>query len=155
MAQFLKGRWTRYADPEWGTLLTGRSSLLDEHGKIAETLATVDPTLAMSAEDWLGAARNGVVWRFSGDGILAEYSVHANPERPGSTPSYDMSLKFQLLAVQRRIAADNHAREMRDGDAKGGNSTAEYEKTKARRLETLKLLEANALKRGDRVLAPH
>lgn len=34
VAQFRRGNWQRYSDPELEVLLTGRSSLLDEHGSI-------------------------------------------------------------------------------------------------------------------------
>ena len=155
LAQFRKGQWKRYQDPEWDTLLSGRSSLLDEQGQIADPLMNADPAYAMAAQDWITAAHNGIWWRFVGDGIYAEFVVHADPDRAGAAPSYSMDLKFVLLDVKQKVDADNHAREMRQGDAKGWNSTAQYESGKKERQALIKRLEANALRRGDAVLTPH
>jgi len=51
LAQFRKGKWQRYYDPMWDTLLTGRSSLLNEKGEIASSLLTIDPAYEIPTAD--------------------------------------------------------------------------------------------------------
>lgn len=156
IAQFQKGKWQRYADPEWEVLLTGRSSILDAKGEVGGDLMTIDPNYKMSPEDWRVVARSGGIWRWLGDGVVAKLTVRNSPGADGKD-WYDMELEFELLDVQRKRDADNLARDLKEGDAKGWNSTAEHETNKRKITELNKLLKANAIKRGDAVveIAPH
>ncbi|MCR6480171.1 hypothetical protein NU688_28715 [Variovorax sp. ZS18.2.2] len=63
-----------------------------------------------------------------------------------------MSLEFDLLDIKLKVDAENEARELKQGDAKGWNSTAKLEASKKERAALNKLLEANAVKRGDSVV---
>ena len=153
LAQFAKGKWKRYADPEWDVLLTGRSSILDEAGAIEPGANTIDPNYKFSREDWAQIVRVGPRWRWIGDGVLATLSVNNSPGSDGK-PAYRMHLEFELLAVKRKRDADNLAAELQKGDAKGWNSTAEHQANKKQRAAQLKQLAANAVKRGDAVAQP-
>ncbi|MBC7701641.1 hypothetical protein [Aquabacterium sp.] len=146
--QFQKGKWQRYCNPEEETLLTGRSSLLDENGEIGGNLMAIDPSYKISKADWIKVVRQGPMWRWVGDGVLAELTVNNSPGQDGK-PAYRMTLEFQLLSVKLKRDAENLARELKEGDAKGWDSTARHEADKKARFEQLKRLEANAVKRGD------
>ena len=152
IAQFQRGKWQRYFDPEWDVLLTGRSSLLDEHGKIASVPMTIDPAYKIPAEDWPAVAEKRPTWRWVGDGVLARLRVSGSVGSLGL--SYDISLDFDLLDVKLKRDAENLARKLKEGDANGWNSTAEHESDKKKRAALNKRLIENAIKRGDTVVSP-
>jgi len=157
LAQFQKGKWQRYYDPGWNTLLTGRSSLLNEKGEIASSLLTIDPAYKIPVADWPLIAKKGATWRWIGDGVLADLTI-SNLGGDGESSSdtraidYRMNLEFDLLDIKLKVDAENEARELKQGDAKGWNSTAKLEASKKERAALNKLLEANAVKRGDSVV---
>ena len=156
IAQFAKGKWQRYHDPVWDVLLTGRSSLLDESGQIAPTLRAIDPAYRIPATDWPTVAKNGAYWHWVGDGVIAKLSLTqlGDDGTPGDVRSLDyrLNLEFELLAIMLKRDEENEARENKEGDTKGWNSTAKYEASKKERAALNKRLEANAIKRGDSVV---
>lgn len=152
IAQFQRGKWQRYFDPERDVLLTGRSSLLDEHGKIASVPMTIDPAYKIPAEDWPAVAEAIAIWRWVGDGVLASLRVSGSVGSLGL--SYDISLDFDLLDVKLKRDAENLAQRLKEGDAKGWNSTAKHEADKVKRAALNKRLIENAIKRGDTVVSP-
>lgn len=149
LAQFMKGKWRRYYKPEWNTLITGRSSLLDESGQIDSSLWTIDPAYKIPAVDWPTVADKGAIWRWVGDGVLA--SLHVKNFGSGGKLDYRIDLDFELLDVKLKRDAENEARELKEGDAKGWNSTAKYAAAKKDAQARNRILEANAIKRGDSV----
>jgi hypothetical protein len=152
IAQFQKGKWKRYADPEWDVLLTGRSSILDEAGQVSfSATGAPDPVYKIPREDWLKIAKS-LYLRWVGDGVVAELSVNNSPGVDGK-PAYRMSLEFELLDVKVKRDAENLARDLKTGDEKGWNSTAKHEASKKKKQELNKRLIANAIKRGDTALA--
>lgn len=153
IAQFQKGKWQRYCNPKEETLLTGRSSLLDDKGEIGGTLMAIDPNHKIAKEDWPIVIRNGPVWRWVGDGVLAELTVNNSPGQD-EKPAYRMTLEFELLNVKLKRNSDNLAQELKEGDAKGWGSTARHESEVKARLEQLRRMEVNAIKRGDAVHVP-
>lgn len=62
-----------------------------------------------------------------------------------------MNLSFDLLDTKLKRDAQNEARELKEGDAKGWNITARLEREKKERAELNKRLEFNAIQRGDSV----
>lgn len=151
IAQFTRGKWRRYHDPEWTTLLTGRSSMLDEAGNLANPLRNVDPAYKIPMEDWLVSAPRGIIWRWSGDGVLATLTV-ADMTGSNDSPVYDIDLQFDVMAVKLKRDAENAAQRRKEGDAKGWNSTAKYEADKKAAQARNRVLEENAVKRGDAVV---
>ena len=152
IAQFQRGKWQRYYDPEWDVLLTGRSSLLDERGHIGGDLSTIDPTYKIPTEDWPTVADESPTWRWVGDGVLA--SLHALGYKSSSGLDYTISLDFDLLDVKLKRDAENLAQKLKAGDAQSWNSTAQYEADKKKRATLNKRLIENAIKRGDAVVSP-
>jgi hypothetical protein len=104
LAQFTRGKWRRYHDPEWTTLLTGRSSMLDESGRIAKQLTTVDPEYKIGMQDWIAAMHHGIIWRWSGDGVLATLTVN-NDGSESDKPNYYIALEFDVLDVMQKAGA--------------------------------------------------
>lgn len=152
LTQFSRGKWHRYHDPQWTTLLTGRSSMLDESGRIAKELNTVDPAYKMSTEDWIAAMHQGIIWQWSGDGVLATLTVN-NDGSESDKPDYHIGLEFDVLDVKLKRDAANLARDLKEGDAKGWGSTAKHEAAKKAAQARIKVLEENAVKRGDAVVS--
>jgi hypothetical protein len=151
VAQFQKGKWKRYADPEWDVLLTGRSSYLDEAGQVSSSATGApDPAYKIPKEDWPTVA-SSLHLRWIGDGVVAELTVNNSPGVDGK-PAYRMGIEFELLDAMLKRDAANGAQKRKEGDAKGWNSTNKYEAGKKARAEEMKRLIANALKRGDAVV---
>lgn len=151
VAQFQRGKWQRYGDPQEDVLLTGRSSYLDENGEFQAICMTMDPNFKIPAEDWKILSRKGMLWQWVGEGVLAQLEVFNSPGQDGK-PAYRMALNFYVLEAKRKLWAENLARELKDGDAKGWNSTAEHEANQKRLTETLRKRAAAALKRGDSIV---
>jgi hypothetical protein len=153
IAQFQKGKWKRYSDPEWDVLLTGRSSILNEDGEVDTLPMTIDPNYRIPANEWRSFALKYPIWRWVGDGILATFDIANSPGQDGKD-AYRMNLSFENLDVKLKLDAKNLAEKLAEGDAKGWNSTAEYEASKKAQAEKNKRLIANAIKRGDSVVEP-
>ncbi len=151
IAQFQRGKWQRYGDPKENVLLTGRSSYLDENGEFQDICMTMDPNFKVPIEDWRILSRKGMRWQWVGEGILAKFDVDNSPGKDGK-PAYRMALDFYVLEARRKLWAENLARELKEGDAKGWNSTAEHEANQKELAEILRKREAAALKRGDSVV---
>jgi hypothetical protein len=151
IAQFQKGKWKRHADPEWDVLLTGRSSFLTESGKLKSGASgSPDPNHRLTPSEWL-ALSDSLYYTWTGDGVWAEFAINNSPGSDNK-PAYRMSLRFELLDVKLKRDADNQAQRLKEGDAKGWGSTAEYEASKVKRAAEMKRLIANAIQRGDSVV---
>ncbi len=151
LAQFQKGKWRRYYDPEWDVLLTGRSSLLNESGQFAPMPMAIDPDYKIPAVDWPEVVEKSPNWQWLGEGVIATLQVRSS-ENASMGLSYRMNLEFDLLEVKLARDAENEARRLKEGDAKGWNSTAEHEADKKKAAARIKRLEANAIQRGDSVV---
>lgn len=60
-----------------------------------------------------------------------------------------MTLEYENLAIMSKRDARNLAEKLSKGDKEGWNSTAKYEAGIVKMTEKIKLLEANAVKKGD------
>ncbi|AMM23659.1 hypothetical protein [Variovorax sp. PAMC 28711] len=151
LAQFNKGKWQRYSELEWYTLLTGRSSLLDEQGRLSDELMALDPDYKIPAEDWPLVVKKGPIWRWVGDGVIAKLKVNEyGTEERGL--DYSLGLQFDLVDIANARDAEDLARRLKEGDAKGWNSTVEHEANKKKAAARIKRLEENAIQRGDSVV---
>ena len=152
LAQFQRGKWKRYYDPDWQVPLTGRSSLLDEKGNLARTLSTLDPAYAITEADWPAVAEQNPSWQWLGDGVLARLVVNCAVEAQGLY--YTFNLYFDLLEVMLQHDATNLAAKLQRGDAQGWNSSSKHEQDKKERKELNQRLIRNAIERGDGVDPP-
>ena len=149
LAQFNRGKWVRYTDANWHRLLTGRSSILDERGQLSEELVSIDPVYKIPSLEWPVLAKRGMIWRWTGEGVVAQ--LHVFNTSGEDDFSYDIDLEFESQKVYEARLAKDVADRLKDGDSRGMKLTAKYEADKKARAEQLKRLEANAIKRGDAV----
>jgi hypothetical protein len=153
VAQFKQGKWRRYFLQDQARL-TGRSSILHENGSPDPYAAAPDPDYAIPPEDWSAMMGLGLQWRWLGDGVLATLSASTVGERADGSPDYSIDLDFEDEAIARQTARHNEAEKLKSLDAKGANATAQAQAARIKQQELNKVLEANAVKRGDRVLPP-
>jgi len=158
IAQFQKGKWKRHI-PESCPAVTGRSSLLDETGKWTGN-CPADPDYKLSLQEWLELLQDQnpqkfPKWEWLGDGIFVRFYmwVSTYPEYPGDTrPSYRFSLDFQIDTVRKETDAELEAHDIKEGEIHGWPVAARIAAGKIETAKRIKLLEENAVKRGDRVV---
>ena len=152
LGQFAKGKWKRYV---WDSCpaVTGRSSLLNADGGLdTGTVCSLDPSYKLSRPDWLEMMSTGKFYRWVGDGVIAELQVSFG-DNPATGVAYQMFLEFELEDVQKKRFVEIEADRIKVGEAKGWNTAAKVAKGKIDTEAMNKLLEANAIKRGDQVVA--
>lgn len=149
--QFQKGRWKRYVR-DYCPAVTGRSTLLNETGTLDRTGGCpLDPNYQFTHDEWLYMMQSTQYYEWIGDGVIAKFSVDYSDDEKGSV-AYRMFLEFEEEAVQTVRLAKTMADTISSGEAKGWNTAARIA-TEKKDTETLnKLLEENALKRGDQVI---
>jgi hypothetical protein len=89
-------------------------------------------------------------FEWEGDGIFATLSASFSEDSRGLT--YDVSLEFSDLKIDKRRSDAAQAKALSDGDKKGWKSTEDYKKGMAAGKIKVKLLEKNAVRRGDRLI---
>ncbi|WP_454688737.1 hypothetical protein [Achromobacter aloeverae] len=151
LKQFKQGKWKR-AFPGGGVRLTGRSSILDENGKVYGYATRPDPDYEISPEDWLALMHLGTQWYWSGDGILASLEVSTTGKKRDGSPDYSLFLNFNIEKIFNETLAKNVEYENKQLAAQGVDIAARDRKTKAEQEARDKRLEENAIKRGDKVL---
>lgn len=146
-AKFRVKRWTRHI-PEYCPKVTGRSNFIAIDGgiKIFEA-CPLDPEYHLSPEEWRTLAVEGLSYEWIGEGVIATLLVRAPEDSRGIT--YDGSLEYTDQNIQVKRDAKNLAEKLVDSDKQGWNSTEEYKAGIIRVQEKVKVLEANAIKRGD------
>jgi hypothetical protein len=150
ISQFEKGKWTRRLN-NWCPAVTGRSAFLNEAGEPdTSSMCPLDPTYQLSSEDWILLMYMGRSYQWLGDGVLASLEVRYSDDIRGIT--YSVELSFDDLAAKTRQEEINQLRDLAEGDANGFKSTENYEKAFADNKLKMKLLEGNAIKRGDTVI---
>ncbi|MFZ6751592.1 hypothetical protein [Undibacterium sp. Ren11W] len=152
IAQFQRGKWQRLID-ESCPAVTGRSSFLNAVGELdVMSNCALDPNYKLSAEEWLLMMVRGHTYQWLGDGVIAELEVKWAAYGAGDI-TYVITLTFKDFAIRTKRDAENEATRLKEGDAQGWNSTADSIKNAKETEIKIKLLEENALKRGDKVLA--
>jgi hypothetical protein len=150
IGQFQKGKWKRYID-DTCPAVTGRSSLLDTAGNLdTQRIVCPDPAYKMTREEWLTMLSLGQWHRWVGDGIFAELSVSGGNGSDGI--SYRIFLRFEDYAVKKNRDEQAEAYAIKNGEANGWGTAAKHAKAKVATAERNKILEANAIKRGDAIV---
>ena len=151
LGQFAKGKWKRYITDSCPAV-TGKSSWLNAGGGLnIEGVVCPDPAYKLTRDDWLIVMRNGQRYRWIGDGVISELSVNFG-DNPATGVMYQMFLGFELEDVQKKREAQAEADHIKEGEAKGWNTAAKAVAGKKETDAMNKLLEANAIKRGDQVV---
>ena len=151
LGQFAKGKWKRYITDSCPAV-TGRSSWLNAAGTLnLEGAVCPDSTYKLTRDDWLTVMRDSQRYRWIGDGVIAALSINFG-DNPATGVAYQMFLEFELEDVQKKRNAQADADHIKEGEAKGWNTAAKAAKGKIETEAMNKLLEANAIKRGDQVV---
>lgn len=149
LRQFAQGKWTRHIDATCPAI-SGRSNYLDESGKIAYGSCALDPHFNPTMEDWVHVMGMGRSFEWIGDGIFARLNVGFDDDSRGLT--YNIDLEFFDYQIDKRRTDAQQARELIEGDKKGWKSTEDYNRGMAKNKLKVKLLEDNAVRRGDHLV---
>jgi hypothetical protein len=146
--QFKQGNWERWV-PDYCPAVTGRSSALDINGTLSGE-CPLDPHHVFSEEDFITLFRHQQTYQWLDNNVRATLEVSYSTRNEKVV--YDFYVKFEDHAVVSLIASESAERERKQGDAKGWNSSQEYEKQRMARKIMIAQLERNATLRGDRVI---
>ena len=149
LAQFQSGKWKRHISI-YCPAVSGRSTYLNLAGEFSTGGCAMDPDYKISTEEWLKLFRTRQYFEWLGDGVISQLSIVYSEDSRGLT--YDIDFIFEDYATKVAIIEENEIRRKKNGDAKGWNTTAKAEKNLKEAKENNKLLEANAIKRGDSVI---
>jgi hypothetical protein len=148
--QFQKGKWQRYMDALCPAV-PGRSSILNEHGQVAQIGAcALDPDYQLSEEEWVQLMPSTQSYKWIGDGVLAKLTITYNDFGRGI--EYSIDLDFDDLDLKIKRDEESSLQELADGDTKGWKSTEKHLEYVAEMKARIKILEENAVMRGDRVI---
>jgi hypothetical protein len=147
--QFKKGKWQRRVAATCPAV-TGRSSYLNSVGEIDIGGCGLDPDFRISNEEWTHVFATKQNYEWLGDNTFAQLTVGYSQDARGLT--YDIVLNFEDYKTKTAIAVESENRRLQEGDAKGWNSSADAAIASKATAEKIKILEANALKRGDQVI---
>ena len=148
--QFKKGKWQRYINGLCPAV-TGRSSILDEKGQVAQIGAcALDPDYQLSDQEWTQLMPSVQNYEWIGDGVLAKLTVSYNDFGRGL--DYSIDLDFDDLDLKIKRDQDNLSQELTQGDAKGWKSTEKHLEYIAEMKSRVSILEKNALARGDMII---
>lgn len=143
-------KWTRHIE-DTCPAVTGRSSFLNAAGEInLNSGCALDSAYRLTKDEWITLMESGQEYRWHGDNVLLTLKISSSNDSRGIT--YKFFMDFEDLAIKTKRDAQRQKRDLEEGDKKGWNSTQDYEKGMKENQETIKLLEANAAKRGDRII---
>ena len=147
-------QWAYYIT-EGCPAVTGRSSLVDEKGELDLQMVCPDPAYKLTLQEWVTMLEkgSGLYYRWYGPDLLAELEITQQGVDELGRPSYSVFLEFAMKSVKEKLLAEREAEDIRRGEAEGWGTAAEYQKNRARVRELNRILEANALRRGDSLVA--
>lgn len=149
IAQFQTGRWKRHIGDECPAV-TGRSSMLDENGEPALRYCGLDPSYKISSSEWKIVFEKQQKYEWIGDGVLATLTASHDNESDGVI--YEINLKLEDYQTALAINNENEKRNEQEGDANGWKTSEKNRKAQQDATQRVKILEANAIKRGDTVI---
>lgn len=150
IGQFQNGQWQRHLRKTC-PYVTGRSTLLNATGELNLMRGCpFDPDYRLTREEWLYMMQTTQYYEWVGDGVIATLSVGYSDDARGVT--YSIFLEFEDEAVQKERSAKNKADAIALGEAKGWGTAVRMASQKKEREARNKLLEENALKRGDQII---
>lgn len=149
--QFRKGKWRRYID-DLCPAVTGRSTFINESGQFEQIEAcALDPEYKLSDEEWKFLMQSQQNYKWVGDGVLAKLTVGYHDFGRGL--EYAIDLDFDDLQLKIKRDEKNLLEELSEGDAKGWRSTEQHVNNINEIKARLKILEKNAVERGDRLIS--
>lgn len=143
-------KWRRHIS-EACPAVTGRSAFLDAGGHLEKIASCpLDPLYTLTHGEWLGLMKYNASYQWLGANVLATFKISYSEDTRGTT--YNFLMELDDFAVKTRKDEQRNHLSLKEGDAKGWNSTADYQKDLKARKELNKILEGNAIARGDKVL---
>ena len=149
ISQFRSGKWQRRLSV-YCPAVTGRSVFITVEGAIDSDGCALDPNFVMSEAEWKKLFADGQNFEWLGDGVFAQLAIKYNDRTP--QPLYEIFLRFEDYKTKLTVIRENEKRRIEEGDAKGWESSAITARDWIATEKTNRVLEANALKRGDKVL---
>ena len=151
IAKFADKKWRRRIPP-FCPAVTGKSTLLDSNGAVGVMVACpLDPAYKVAPADWQTLALSALSYQWIGDGILATLEVRATDDTRGIT--YNVGLEYENYLFKSKRDEKNLADKNAKGDKQGWNSTAKYKAGIDELTAKVKVLEANAVARGDQLVS--
>ncbi len=151
IAKFAGRKWRRHI-PALCPAVTGKSTFLDSEGAVGVMVACpLDPAYKVAPADWQTLALSALTYQWIGDGILATLEVRATDDTRGIT--YNVSLEYENYLFKSKRDEKNLADKNAKGDKQGWNSTAKYKAGLDALTAKIKVLEANAVARGDQLVS--
>lgn len=143
-------KWARHINHHCPAV-TGRSSVLGVDGELNITSRCgLDPHYKLATAEWIQLMDAGKEYQWKADGVLATLRISYTNDSRGIT--YSFFMEFDDFAIKTRRDNELQLQELAEGDKQGWKSTEAYKKTVEEIKEQLQILEANAVKRGDRTL---
>lgn len=144
-------KWRRHI-PSLCPAVSGRSSFLS----IEETVhpfgaCPVDPSFRIDSDDWISLAKSGITYEWLGDELVARLTVDTSEDSRGIR--YRISLNYQNLSLRLMRDAKSQAAQLAKGDKAGWNSTSKHATKMIEIASEIKVLEANAVARGDSLVS--
>ncbi|MFC4931955.1 hypothetical protein [Massilia sp. GCM10023247] len=149
--QFQKGKWRRHID-DMCPAVTGRSSILDENGRVAQIGACpLDPEYRLSNTEWEHLMSSVQNYQWIGGDVMAKLTIGYSDFGRGL--KYSIDLEFDDYQLKRRRDNASLLQRLEEGDAMGWNSSKEEQENVIARKKEILTLERNAIQRGDKVLS--
>lgn len=151
IAEMNHKKWRRHIS-ETCPAVTGRSAFLDAGGHMEKIAScSLDPHYNLTHDEWLKLMKYNASYQWLGENVLATFKISYSEDSRGTT--YNFLMELDDFAIRTRKDEQRNKLSLKEGDAKGWNSTADYQKDLKSTIELNKILEANAIKRGDKVLS--
>lgn len=151
IAQMNGKKWRRYIE-ELCPAVTGRSAFLDAEGKLGQVAGCpLDPGYTLTKDEWITMMREEQRYQWIGDSVLATFRIAYSEDSRGIT--YKFFMEFDDFSIKKRKDEQRIQLSLKEGDEKGWGSTERQQKSTESTREMIKILEANAIKRGDHVIS--
>lgn len=151
IAEMNSKKWRRYIE-ELCPAVTGRSAFLDTEGNLGQIAGCpLDPGYTLTKDEWIQMMREEQRYQWIGDGVLATFRIAYSEDSRGTT--YKFFMEFDDFAIKKRKDEQRIQLSLREGDEKGWGSTERQKKSTDSTREMIKILEANAIRRGDHVIS--
>jgi hypothetical protein len=150
IAQMNAKKWARYI-AENCPAVTGRSAFINADGKLERLgVCPLDPVYTLTLEEWIHMMRLEQTYEWIGDGVLATFRIAYSEDSRGIT--YKFFMEFDDFAVRERKNEQRLLLTLKQEDQNGWKSTEKLHQYEKSRRALIKVLEAKAIERGDRVV---
>lgn len=150
VSAFGNSGWDRYLDPSCPAV-TGRSTFLDLDGDITQiNRCSLDPAYTLLVEDWVSLMQYEQSYQWKVADTLASLRIKYTMDQP--TPVYTVWVEYETLSIKLRREVERQKKFLADGDKKGWKSSEKYKTGLREQIIEIKNLEANSIKRGDRLI---